>query len=224
MEKEPRLVSVYVLTNRLNAKQYVGISANLPQRLRQHRHSGSGCWAIRSAIKKYGWDSFDVNVFANVPREVANTLEIALIVNLKTKRPNGYNLTDGGEGVSGHTWTLEDRKRMSETRRGKPMHPNTLAELSKYWGSKPSDETKAKLSAKKKGVNFSEGHRKSISEARKGKAVWGTRIAINGVEYPSMQAAADALGVTKAAISLRAKKKWPNYEILGRFPLGEPKP
>lgn len=47
------------------------------------------------------------------------------------------NLTDGGDGVSGHKHSLETRKKMSESHKGKPP-PNK--------GMKMSDEVRKKLS------------------------------------------------------------------------------
>ena len=60
---------IYVITNLLNGKQYVGqTTRTLKERLTQHRsHSNS---AIGQAIQKYGWENFKAEVI-----EECETLE-----------------------------------------------------------------------------------------------------------------------------------------------------
>lgn len=69
-----------------------------------------------------------------------------------------HNRTDGGEGISGFTFTHseETRKKMSESKKGKKRRPFT-------------EEHKRKMSEAKKGKKFSEEAKKNISDALKGK-------------------------------------------------------
>lgn len=62
------------------------------------------------------------------------------------------NMTDGGEGISGHRHSAESLAKMSATRKGVPL----------------SDAHKAKLSAATKGVPLSESHRAAVIAAKKG--------------------------------------------------------
>lgn len=59
--------------------------------------------------------------------------------NNKTK---GYNLTNGGDGIFGYKLTEEQKKRLSESRKGE-LHPN--------FGKKLSLETRQKMSEIRKG-------------------------------------------------------------------------
>lgn len=75
--------------------------------------------------------------------------------------PYGYNMTHGGHGVVGYEFTDEVRKKMSEGTRKKWQyyreHPDELAARNK------------KVSETQKGRQFTEQHRKNISDSRKGK-------------------------------------------------------
>jgi group I intron endonuclease len=152
---------VYVITNKINGKQYVG------------QHSGSDLnkywkrnitWALNNqghkvclynAIRKYGPESFSCLPIVLVDsKEEMDLYEQILIQALDTKSPNGYNLTDGGEGTPGHSVSEEGRRRMSAKKIGRPSHRK---------GSILSVETKLKISEAKTGVKLSEEHRAAIT-------------------------------------------------------------
>ena len=103
---------IYRLTNTINGRKYIGKTVNFKKRMSDHKHSKDGYY-IHRAIRKYGWNTFKVEkIIDNVPEEDLNNLEISYIAVENTKRPNGYNLTDGGEGVSGYSHTEEFKKKM----------------------------------------------------------------------------------------------------------------
>jgi len=110
---------VYLVTNTINGKRYVGQTSNsLEERRKQHLKISSGCLALRSALVKYGFENFEFSsLFEDLNLEQANYFEKEYIDRYKTKAPNGYNLTDGGEGVSNPS--LETRTRMSISQTGK---------------------------------------------------------------------------------------------------------
>ncbi len=109
---------IYRLTNTINGRKYIGKSVNFKGRMSYHKHSKDGCY-IHRAIRKYGWNTFKVEkIIDNVPEEDLNNIEISYIAVENTKRPNGYNLTDGGEGVSGYSHTEECKKKMRERMTG----------------------------------------------------------------------------------------------------------
>lgn len=97
----PQRVSVYLLTFR-SGKSYVGIARNLRVRLNQHRISAEKGkqYAISCAWRKYGQPEVRVLVTA-LTLEDAFVVEKEKIVELGTKAPLGYNMTDGGEGFCG---------------------------------------------------------------------------------------------------------------------------
>lgn len=90
---------IYLITNKLNGKQYVGQTIHtLQERWANHCSSNSGCVALKGAIKKYGKDAFDLKEIdsANSQSEL-DEKERFWIERLNTLAPNGYNLKTGGE-------------------------------------------------------------------------------------------------------------------------------
>lgn len=67
------------------------------------------------------------------------------------------NLTDGGEGNSGYKWTEQNKKRMSELKKGK---------VTWIKGKHHSEETKKKMASSHKGKKLSVEHRRKLSEVR----------------------------------------------------------
>lgn len=95
---------VYVVTNKQNQKQYVGMTTRgLEARRKQHFYyakSGSEVHFHR-AIRKYGEEAFSWEVvYVGETVEELFEKEIELIAELDTYK-NGYNMTLGGEGVVG---------------------------------------------------------------------------------------------------------------------------
>lgn len=158
--------SVYMHTNKINGKKYVGITSIEP---RKRWRNGWGYYSntfFMSAIKKYGWDNFEHKVlFVDLDLETACAIEKDLIAKYKTcDRKYGYNRSTGGEQpAEGHTYKAseETRKRISESNKG----------------IRRSDEARARISAGKKGKsNGREG--KLGKECAKAKIIY--QITING--------------------------------------------
>ena len=143
---------IYKITCLVNGKSYVGPTRQgLSRRITEHkRDSNKDRPGIDAAIHKYGWENFTVEVLEECPVEQLNDREIFWIAELNTKVPNGYNLTDGGEG--GLNPSDEVRARISATSKGRC--PNK--------GNHHTAEAKAKISAVHKGKPFSEEHKAKI--------------------------------------------------------------
>jgi len=104
-------VIIYVLTNTINNKQYVGKSKETAQkRFRQHvreSRKGSEC-AIHRAIRKYGSEMFLVEtVDAATTKAELSDKEREWIAKLGTQG-KGYNMMPGGEG-HGHAHSEETK-------------------------------------------------------------------------------------------------------------------
>ena len=100
---------VYMHTNKINHKVYVGITGQKPKR---RWHNGAGYQSQQyfwRAIQKYGWDGFEHIIFAeNLTKEEACKMEKCLISLYNTTNRNcGYNISTGGEGAEGCRWTPE---------------------------------------------------------------------------------------------------------------------
>ena len=95
-----RMGCIYMLISP-SGKCYIGKTINdVLQRWKQHRKKGSGCTAIKNAIKKYGWENFTKSVIDWAPENGLDNLERYYIKLHNSMSPNGYNLTVGGDGGS----------------------------------------------------------------------------------------------------------------------------
>ena len=174
---------VYMITNTVNQKSYIGISIHEPEKRRIKDHlSGHGNRIIGRAVKKYGKDIFTYEVLeANVFDEFLPDLEIAYIAKINTVAPHGYNLTSGGE--KSKDVSPETRRKMSEAKKGrkrKPYSSETRRKISESkkgennpnFGKSPSVETRRKISGENN-IFFGQTHsietRRKISESKKGR-------------------------------------------------------
>jgi group I intron endonuclease len=146
-----------------NGKVYIGITSQKPE----SRWKGGKKYAynqiVGRAIEKYGWDAIrhDV-VFDGMSEGEAKAKEIELIKKYNAQNPEcGYNLTAGGDGMTGFKTyeetkiklsiintgkrhTKESRNKMSESRKGEKAY---------WYGKKFPEEMKRKISEGKKGKN-----------------------------------------------------------------------
>lgn len=114
---------VYVHTNKINGKKYVGqtVNGNNPNKRWQNGLGYKTQKYFWRAIEKYGWDGFEHEIIAsNLTKEEADNFEKLLIFKLDTMNPDkGYNLTEGGQGSAGYHPSEETRKKMSEASKGR---------------------------------------------------------------------------------------------------------
>lgn len=133
--------TVYLRTNTVNGKQYVGQTDNLKRR-EQHWKSLSFVYGNKKFSEernKYGLENFSLEILAIVDtREEAWALEQTYIKELNTKYPNGYNICDGGGGALGYKHTDDSKKKIADNN-------------ARYWlGRHRSEETKEIISRKSK--------------------------------------------------------------------------
>ncbi len=165
------MYKIYLITNLLNYKKYVGITKfSLEERFSQHTKKG---FLLTESIQKYGEQKFSIELIEEVESsERAYELEIFYIKEYNTKAPNGYNLTDGGDGVFGWQPTNEYRQECSE--RVKQLHKNKKIGM---YGKTHTEETKQKMSESLKGNQnclgriLSEETKLKISSSHKGKSL-----------------------------------------------------
>lgn len=82
------MYTIYMLTNRIENKSYIGCTSNLRQRWKQHFEKSSD-----SPLARYAKDDFVLTVLADEieDRREALDLETSLIKERNTLYPNGYN-------------------------------------------------------------------------------------------------------------------------------------
>lgn len=111
METE-KFYSVYIHTNKINNKRYIGItSLKNPQNRWRHGNGYKNQLKFYRAIQKYGWDGFNHEIIAtNLTDAEAKQLEKELIEKYDSMNPAcGYNATRGGDGNCKYK-TIAERK------------------------------------------------------------------------------------------------------------------
>ena len=117
-------------------------------------------------------DGYDIRIeIPNLSEDEAFQLEREII---KTygRRDVGtgclVNLTDGGEGTSGHIHSKKTKRKMSESQKGKTRSDETKRKMSDAKKGNPrSKEHSRKLSESQKGRTFSDEHKRKLREAWK---------------------------------------------------------
>ena len=110
---------VYCYTNTINGKKYVGITCtSLAARSGKNGNKYVECPYFGYAIKKYGWDSFSVEILCeNLSASEAALREDYYIELLKTRNPDfGYNIRPGG--FDKHEFSEDGRKKFIESHTG----------------------------------------------------------------------------------------------------------
>ena len=110
-----------------NGKMYFGITSKKPKDRWENGtgYSRSHQPVMYNAIQKYGWENIEHKIlYSGLNKLDAENKEKELIAQHKTNCCRygddfGYNMTDGGEGNSGRSWSEDARRRMSENMMGK---------------------------------------------------------------------------------------------------------
>lgn len=228
---------IYCFTNKVNGKKYIGKTGNFHNRMNAHKIASGDCPHFHNAIKKYGIDSFDLIIIDEYKTEEdALVAEIFYISHYKSNnRKYGYNLTNGGDGISGHFHSEESKLKISialkgreAPNKGKFASDETKLKLSKshigqpgYWTNKQlSEEHKQKLSESHIGIQAGENHpmfgkhhanesRQNISAARKGKNM--------GENNPKTKLTTD---IAEEIRSLYLSKNYTYDQLAEKFVLG----
>ena len=179
---------VYVHTNKLNGKQYIGITSKTKV---EHRwNSGRGYKEnphFYSAIMEYGWDNFSHDViYDGLTEQEAKAIEVELIEKWRTQNPAfGYNMTSGGDGTSNCHPSQETRMKLSIARSKENL----------------SEETLRRRSEGLKGRKFSEEHKRKIGDGNSKKI---EMLSTDGNVIKTFRSARDAevdLGISHSHIS-----------------------
>jgi len=112
---------VYLITNTVNGKQYIGQTVQDPrERWYRHCSTNPGNTVIGRAIHKYGKENFKFEVVDTATNlEELNKKEVEWISKLSTLK-NGYNLREGGNNTK---LTEEIKNKISLSLKGIPK-PN----------------------------------------------------------------------------------------------------
>ena len=145
---------IYLLTNKVNSKVYIGVTNNYTKRMREHKGAYNN-YLLSKAIKKHGWNNFHSQILLETENSeyAYKEAESSFIQQYQSNNPEkGYNLTIGGQGTLGFSPTPETRQKMREMKLGKKLTPEHIQKISQSnKGKLFSEETKKKISNKLKG-------------------------------------------------------------------------
>lgn len=165
---------IYRILNKITKKCYIGETKckDVSKRWNQHKQTieiNKGCPALRDAFKKYGVDNFEFSVLIICFDDERFKYEIEYIKKYNSVVPNGYNLTNGGEGggFKGKTHTEEVKNCIKSKLKQKyidnPELKKQLSERNKIVMSNP--EVRKNI---KNGILNSEKMKKNIEDKRTG--------------------------------------------------------
>lgn len=101
-KNEDIICGIYMITNNVNAKIYIGQSVNIKKRLIQHRETNgsNGTSIIHQEIVKYGAENFSYSVLRKCSKEELDYFESYYIEKYNsTNEDIGYNVNTGGNFV-----------------------------------------------------------------------------------------------------------------------------
>ena len=189
--KKKKYNFVYLTTNLINGKQYVGDhSTNNENFIECKRYFGSGK-IIKEALKLYKKENFKKEILEFFPsKQEAFNAQEKYIIQHNTLVPNGYNISPrGGNQVVGGM-SLEGRQNISKARKGKSLSKEHVLLLSKsHMGHIVTKETIEKIRKTNLGKKRSEEtiqkiilSKSNITQETKDKISIGTKLAMNRPE------------------------------------------
>ena len=128
MDIEDKIYCVYMHTNLLDYKRYIGVTKEVPERrwpngygYKPRNGRQSHFW---NAICKYGWDNFSHEILCDrLSKKEAYQKEQEFITKYDTTNPSkGYNLSTGGEAPThGCKHSDETKIKIGEAKRVKKI-------------------------------------------------------------------------------------------------------
>ena len=217
---------IYTITNQISGKVYVGqTKRDVKKRWWEHCNSKKEyCSYISNSLEYYGVDKFKFKIIHVCRDYELNEFEKFYIKEYNCMKPNGYNLTEGGENCIP---TIETRKKQSEAKIGVKRGPQTEEHKKNIGnsnrGKKRTDVTKEKMRIAKLGKPLTPEHAEKIrnnykyispegwERLRKSNEKAVEQILPDGniISFESVRKASIALNVDGSGISkvCRGKKK-----------------
>lgn len=215
---EQKVCGIYKITSS-NFKIYIGQSVDIGKRIRDYIGGRMKTQRrLRNSVAKHGWPGHVVEVLQICEMHELDELEKHYIKVYDTFNTlHGMNLTEGGNrntkvsdetrrkmreshlGLPGNTYSKESRERMSNAKKGKPAHVNSLAALQlASKGRIKSKEEIEKLKLSKIGKPRPVHVKQKLSEIRKVPILLIRDMSV--IELESMEACSIFLGRNRKSI------------------------
>lgn len=90
---QPKHKGIYIVTNRINGKQFVGMDSNMPLRFYQHVTGTAKCQVLHEALSDTGLENWSVQFvpYPGLSLKDLQAIKRWYIGQRKTEHPNGYN-------------------------------------------------------------------------------------------------------------------------------------
>ena len=120
------MIGIYKIENKANGKVYIGQSIDIDTRWYNHTRELNGNRHYNShfqrAWNKYGKDNFEFVIIEECTIQNIDERETYWIDYYKaTHSQYGYNITAGGQGRHGYSWSEEDKERLSKIQNPEPI-------------------------------------------------------------------------------------------------------
>lgn len=116
-----------------NGKVYIGITSKSAEKRWRDGKGYKTQKLMWKAIKKYGWNNIEhLVLYENLEETEAKSKEKELIKQYNSNdRKYGYNLTIGGDGVIGYTYTDEAKEKMRQAQLGHKASTEAIENMKK---------------------------------------------------------------------------------------------
>lgn len=215
---------VYKVVNLINNKIYIGKTVNkFSKRKSQHKYSAfkaNSNTYFHKAIRKHGWDNFEWEIIdkANDNDELCEKEIYWINFYNSTNNNLGYNLTGGGEGVVGFTFSDESIERMRVAQLGKKRTKEHRKSISEgLIGREVSEETRDKISEAQRGKpRKTKGENHGCAKLTNEDVIEIKKLLMDG---ESQRAIANTFNVSRNTITFIQKgKTWTHIHVDGFVP------
>ena len=165
-----RITGIYMITNLINGKIYIGQSVDICERFRCHKiKDKKDNTYLYNAFEKYGASNFRLQILIRCSYDRLDYYEIACIAEYNScDRDIGYNRQLGGRGVGSGLHSEETKLKMSASAKANKWtddhRENVInSNKSRVW----SDKQKNHMAEIKSRENLSAETRRNMSEGNK---------------------------------------------------------
>ena len=201
-KKEYDFSCIYLWTNLVNGKKYVGQTTCFHRRMKTYRYTYPNAY-MEHAVKKHGIDNFDITILErDVPLDKLDEREQYWLDYYQSyDTDKGYNICKIASTTEGVTHTEEWRQEHSDWLKDKWA---TDEDYRKFWHDKMSGENNYFYGKHFSGeLNPMYGkHHSQTTKDKMSKAIGkSVRCVETGDVYTSITRAAQAIGVTRCVVS-----------------------